>query len=107
VGKAIPVASLRLIQTAHETVGGRTLERPSCGGFMPTAETTLLPAYSATSKRSLTSSPRLDNEPNLIAVHVLSADKDDRNGLNGDDKNPGHGNRLSACEPLAPRVDFV
>jgi hypothetical protein len=43
----------------------------------------------------------------LIAVHVLSADKDDRNGLNGDDKNPGHGNRLSACEPLAPRVDFV
>jgi hypothetical protein len=65
VGKAIPVASLRLIQTAHETVGGRTLERPSCGGFMPTAETTLLPAYSATSKRSLTSSPRLDNEPNV------------------------------------------
>jgi hypothetical protein len=66
VGKAIPVASLRLIQTARETVGGRTLERPSCGGAMPTAETTLLLAYSATSKRSLTSSPRLDNEPNLL-----------------------------------------
>jgi hypothetical protein len=28
VGKAIPVASLRLIQTAHETVGGRTLRTP-------------------------------------------------------------------------------
>src|SRR5215469_3665810 len=64
VGKTIPVASLRLITTAHETVGGRTLERPSCGGAMPTAETTLLLAYSATSKRSLTSSPRLDNEAN-------------------------------------------
>jgi hypothetical protein len=23
--------------TAHETVGGRTLERPSCGGGTPTA----------------------------------------------------------------------
>ena len=65
VGKAILVASLRLIQTARETVGGRTLERPSCGGFVPTAETTLLPAYSATSKRLLTSSARLDNEASL------------------------------------------
>jgi hypothetical protein len=33
---------------------------------MPTAETTLLPAYSATSKRSLTSSAQLDNELNLF-----------------------------------------
>jgi hypothetical protein len=57
VGKAIPVASLRLIQTAHETVGGRTLERPSCAGAMPTAETTLLPAYSATSKTRVNSRP--------------------------------------------------
>jgi hypothetical protein len=64
VGEAIPVASLRPIRTAHETLGGRTLERPSCGGFMPTAETTLISAYSATSKRSLTSSARLDNEAN-------------------------------------------
>jgi hypothetical protein len=30
---------------------------------------TLLLAYSATSKRLLTSSPRLDNEANLIATH--------------------------------------
>ncbi len=65
VGEAIPVGSLRPIRTAHKTLGGRTLERPSCGGLMPTAETTLLPAYSATSKRSLTSSVRLDNEPNF------------------------------------------
>jgi hypothetical protein len=65
VGKAIPVGSLRLIQTARETVGGRTLERPSCGGFVPTAETTLIPAYSTASKKLLTSNARLDNEPNL------------------------------------------
>jgi hypothetical protein len=104
------VASLRPIWTAHKTLGGHILEHPSCGGFMPTAETTLIPASGINqraAKKSLTSNARLDNEPNLIAVHVLSADKDDRNGLNGDDKNPGHGNRLSACEPLAPRVDFV
>ena len=67
VGKAIPVGSLRPIWTAHETVGGRTLERPSCGDFMPTAETTLFPAYSVRSRRLLTSSARLDNEPNLIS----------------------------------------
>ena len=34
-------------RTARKTLGGHTLERPSCGGFMPTAETTLIPAYSA------------------------------------------------------------
>ncbi len=44
VGKAILVASLRPIRTARKTLGGRTLERPSCGGFVPTAETTLIPA---------------------------------------------------------------
>jgi len=65
VGEAILVGSLRPIRTARETLGGRTLERPSCGGFMPTAETTLFPAYSARSRRLLTSSVRLDNEPNL------------------------------------------
>jgi hypothetical protein len=65
VGEAIPVGSLRPIWTAHETVGGRTLERPSCGDFMPTAETTLFPAYSVRSRRLLTSSARLDNEPNF------------------------------------------
>jgi hypothetical protein len=65
VGEAILVGSLRPIRTARETLGGRTLERPSCGGFMPTAETILFPAYSARSRRSLTSSVRLDNEPNL------------------------------------------
>jgi hypothetical protein len=31
---------------------------------------------------------------------VLAADKDDRNGLNGDDKNPGHGN--PHCQPASP-----
>ena len=67
VAEAILVGSLRPIRTARETLGGRTLERPSCGGFMPTAETTLFPAHSAKSKRLLTSSLRLDNEPNLIA----------------------------------------
>ena len=67
VGEAILVGSLRPIRTARETLGGRTLERPSCGGFMPTAETTLFPAYSARSRRLLTSSLRLDNESNLIA----------------------------------------
>lgn len=66
VGEAILVGSLRPIRTAHKTLGGRTLERPSCGGFMPTAETTLFPAYSARSRKLLTSSVRLDNEPNLI-----------------------------------------
>jgi hypothetical protein len=56
------------IQTAHKTLGGRTLERPSCGGFMPTAETTLIPASGTNqraAKRSLTSDARLDNEPNV------------------------------------------
>jgi hypothetical protein len=41
-------------RTAHETLGGRTLERPSCGGFMSTADTTLIPAHGP--KISLTSS---------------------------------------------------
>jgi len=67
VGEAIPVASLRPIRTACKTLGGHILEHPSCGGFMPTAETTLFPAYSARSKRLLTGSVRLDNEANLIA----------------------------------------
>jgi hypothetical protein len=67
VGEAILVGSLRPIRTARETLGGRTLERPSCGGFMPTAETTLFPAYSARSRRLLTSSVRLDNEPNCTS----------------------------------------
>jgi len=75
VGEAIPVASLRPIWTARETLGGRTLERPSCGGAMPTAETTLLLAYSATSKRSLTSSPRLDNEADWIELPIIFNDK--------------------------------
>jgi hypothetical protein len=39
VGEAIPVASLRPIRTACKTLGGHILEHPSCGGFMPTAET--------------------------------------------------------------------
>jgi hypothetical protein len=47
VGEVIPVGSLRPIRTAHKTLGGHTLERPSCGGFVPTAETTLIPAYNA------------------------------------------------------------
>ena len=72
VGEAIPVASLRPIRTACKTLGGYILEHPSCGGFMPTAETTLFPAYSARSKRLLTSSVRLDNEPILVRTPVLS-----------------------------------
>ena len=67
VGEVILVGSLRPIRTARETLGGRTLERPSCGGSMPTAETTLFPAYSVRSRRPLTSSARLDNEANLEA----------------------------------------
>jgi hypothetical protein len=62
---------VRLIWTAHKTLAGRTLERPSCGGFMLTAETTLFPAYSARSRRLLTSSARLDNEPNLLGIARL------------------------------------
>jgi hypothetical protein len=31
VGEAILVGSLRPIRTARKTLGGRTLERPSCG----------------------------------------------------------------------------
>jgi hypothetical protein len=73
VGGAIPVGSLRLIKTAHETVGGRTLERPSCGGVIPTAETTLIPAYGTRLKRLLTSGARLDNEPNLYFSAGMSA----------------------------------
>ena len=65
VGEVIPVASLRPIRTACKTLGGRTFEHPSCGGFMPTAETTLIPASGnqRAVKRSLTSDARLDNEP--------------------------------------------
>jgi hypothetical protein len=42
-GRGFLVGSLRPIRTAFKTLGGRTLERPSCGGLMPTAETTLFP----------------------------------------------------------------
>jgi hypothetical protein len=47
-------------------VGGHTLERPSCGGVIPTAETTLIPVYGTRLKRLLTSGARLDNKPNFI-----------------------------------------
>jgi hypothetical protein len=70
VGEAIPVASLRPIRTACQTLGGHILEHPSCGGFMPTAETTLIPASGINqraAKKSLTSDARLDNEANLEA----------------------------------------
>ena len=64
VGEAIPVASLRPIRTACKTLGGHILEHPSCGGFMPTAETTLISASGnqRAAKKSLTSDARLDNE---------------------------------------------
>jgi hypothetical protein len=39
---------------------------------MPTAETTLLPAYSATLKRLLTTSAQLDNEPNLLEIAIIT-----------------------------------
>jgi hypothetical protein len=70
VGEVIPVGSLRPIRTAHKTLGGHILEHPSCGGFMPTAETTLIPASGnqRATKRFLTSNARLDNEPNLCEV---------------------------------------
>jgi hypothetical protein len=63
------VGSLRPIRTACKTLGGRTFEHPSCGGFMPTAETTLIPASGnqRAAKRPLTSNARLDNEPNLMS----------------------------------------
>jgi hypothetical protein len=68
VGEVIPVGSLRPIRTAHKTLGGRTFEHPSCGGFMLTAETTLIPASGnpGAAKTSLTSDARLDNKPNFI-----------------------------------------
>jgi len=75
VGEAIPVASLRPIRTACKTLGGHILEHPSCGGFMPTAETTLFPAYSARSKRLLTSSVRLDNEAKFDQRPPTSTEK--------------------------------
>jgi hypothetical protein len=56
---------------ACKTLGGRTFEHPSCGGFMPTAETTLIPASGINqraAKRSLTSDARLDNESNLYEI---------------------------------------
>ena len=70
------MGSLRPIRTAHKTLGGRTLERPSCGGFMPTAETTLISASGnqRAAKKSLTSDARLDNEPDLINRDVRSFD---------------------------------
>jgi hypothetical protein len=68
VGEAIPVASLRPIRTACKTLGGHILEHPSCGGFMPTAETTLISASGnqRAAKKSLTSDARLDNEANVL-----------------------------------------
>jgi hypothetical protein len=64
VGEVIPVGSLRPIWTAHKTLGGHIPEHPSCGGFMPTAETTLILASGnqRAAIRSLTSDARLDNE---------------------------------------------
>jgi hypothetical protein len=50
--------------------GGRTFEHPSCGGFMPTAETTLIPASSI---KSLTGNARLDNEPNFLEIGFATA----------------------------------
>jgi hypothetical protein len=58
--RSIPVASLRLIQTARETVGGRFSNAHHAA--VPCRPRRL--AYTATSKRSLTSSLRLDNEAN-------------------------------------------
>jgi hypothetical protein len=68
VGEVIPVGSLRPIWTAHKTLGDHIPEHPSCGGFMPTAETTLILASGnqRAAIRSLTSDARLDNKPNFI-----------------------------------------
>jgi len=88
VGEVIPVGSLRPIRTACKTLGGRTFEHPSCGGFMPTAETTLIPASGINqraAKRSLTSDPRLDNEPNLIAAGSIFVRKNGA-GQSSDDE---------------------
>jgi hypothetical protein len=87
VGEAIPVASLRPIRTAHKTLGGHILEHPSCGGFMPTAETTLIPASSINqraSKKSLTGNARLDNETNLRLRHSIEFIDENGGGPGGD-----------------------
>jgi hypothetical protein len=75
------VASLRPIRTACKTLGGHILEHPSCGGFMPTAEITLIPASSINqraSKKSLTGNARLDNEANF---QLFGDDKSFADGL--------------------------
>jgi mRNA interferase HigB len=81
------VASLRPIRTAHKTLGGHILEHPSCGGFMPTAETTLIPASSINqraSKKSLTGNARLDNETNLRLRHSIEFIDENGGGPGGD-----------------------
>jgi hypothetical protein len=56
-------------------LGGRTFEHPSCGGFMPTAETTLIPALGnqRAVKGSLTSDARLDNERGFLEIGFAAA----------------------------------
>jgi hypothetical protein len=72
VGEVIPVGSLRPIWTTHKTLGGHIPEHPSCGGFMPTTETTLILALGnqRAAIRSLTSDARLDNETNCKSGYL-------------------------------------
>ena len=78
------MASLRPIRTACKTLGGHILGHPSCGGFMPTAETTLILASGnqRAAKRSLTSDARLDNEPNLLKRRARSEIRQTSGGFN-------------------------
>jgi hypothetical protein len=76
VSEVIPVGSLQPVGTARKTLEGRTFEHPSCGGFMSTAETTLIPVSdNHAAKRSLMSDARLDNEPILVADCVAALGK--------------------------------
>jgi hypothetical protein len=53
VGEAILVGfSLRPIRTARKTLGGRTCERPSCGGFMPTRGDNPVPGIPVLDRKS-------------------------------------------------------
>jgi len=79
------VGSLRPTRTARKTLGCRTFGHPSCGGFMPTTETTLIPASGnqRAAKRSLTSDSRLDKRTQLDEVDANSdpcANKSDQKG---------------------------
>jgi len=74
-GRHLPVAFLSPAAARADTNHkNRTLEHASCGGFMPTTETTLIPASGnqRAAKRSLTSDARLDKRTQLDEVDANS-----------------------------------